>query len=220
MHSDNSAVDSDEALLAAGRSGDRAAIEVLLGRYQARVFRYGMKMCGDTEDAKEVLQDTLMAAARTMSSFRGEASVPTWLFTIARRHCIKRRRHSKLISGPPESLDAHADLASSAPGPEDMAAGREVQAALAGALAGLEPDAREVLILRDMEGLTAPEVAAITGDSVDAVKSRLHRARASLRARLLPALGEIDTPSTPGCPQILSLFSRNLEGDIERQPMR
>jgi RNA polymerase sigma-70 factor (ECF subfamily) len=84
---------------------------------------------------------------------------------------------------------------------------------LLAALEALEPDAREVLILRDVEGLTAPEVATVTGVSVQAVKSRLHRARLAVRAHLTGALREA-TPA-PGCPEVLSAYSNMLEGDLD-----
>ena len=73
---------------------------------------------------------------------------------------------------------------------------------------------REVIILRDIEGLTAPEVAEITGDSVDAIKSRLHRARADVRARLGALLGDADEPPSAGCPDVLTAFSKRMEGDL------
>jgi len=207
---------SDDALLAGARAGERPAIETLLERYQERVFGFGLRMCGDSEDAKDVLQDTLLAAARTIGDFRGESSMSTWLYTIARSFCIKRRRRSKFAPADELSLDAEGvGLPSGLPGPDELASRGEVRRALASALAALDPASREVLILRDIEGLTAPEVGKITGSSVDAIKSRLHRARATLRERLAAALG--DVPSTParGCPDVLAAFSNQLEGDLE-----
>jgi RNA polymerase sigma-70 factor (ECF subfamily) len=207
---------SDDALVAGARAGDRAAIETLLERYQDRVFGFGVRMCGDAEDAKEVLQDTLLAAARTLGDFRGDASVSTWLYTIARSFCIKRRRRRKFAPTDEISLDQQPlELPSSSPGPDELAAGGEVKRALAQALEDLDPASREVLILRDMEGLTAPEVARVTGASVDAIKSRLHRARASVRASLAATLGDAPPQRPQGCPDVLTAFSNQLEGDLE-----
>lgn len=84
----NADVQSDDGLVAAAQAGNRAAIERLLERYQERVFGFGLRMCGDSEDAEDVHQDTLLAAARTVGKFRGESSVSTWLYTIARSFCI------------------------------------------------------------------------------------------------------------------------------------
>ena len=83
---------SDEALLSAARQGDRPALEALLGRYQARIYRYGLRMCGDPEDAKDVLQETMLAMARRVGALQAAAALPTWLYTVARSFCIKRRR--------------------------------------------------------------------------------------------------------------------------------
>ena len=83
---------SDLDLLDAAKNGDVAARETLFARFEGVVYRFGLHLCRDSEDAREVLQDTLLAAARTLSTFRGDAAVGTWLFTIARSFCIKRRR--------------------------------------------------------------------------------------------------------------------------------
>src|SRR5919198_1216252 len=91
--------DSDEDLLANARAGDRAALERLLELHQRRVFRFGLKMCGGEDDAKDVLQETLLAAARGIHDFRGASSISTWLYTIARSFCIKRYRTSKFAPG-------------------------------------------------------------------------------------------------------------------------
>jgi RNA polymerase sigma-70 factor (ECF subfamily) len=173
-------------------------------------------MCGDSEDAKDVLQDTLLAAARTVGKFRGDSSLSTWLYTIARSFCIKKRRRSKFAPAEERSLDRDLiAVPSSMPGPDELAARGEVKRGLATALEALDPSSREILILRDIEGLTAREVAEVTGASVDAIKSRLHRARAAVRERLAAVLGEATQPRAPGCPDVLTAFSNQLEGDLE-----
>jgi RNA polymerase sigma-70 factor, ECF subfamily len=214
--------DRDEDLLAEARAGDRAALERLLESHQRRVFRFGLKMCGGEEDAKDVLQETLLAAARGIRDFRGASSVSTWLYTIARSFCIKRHRTSKFAPSQLQSLtdvprEAH-DVADVRRGPEETAAGEQVKSALQKAIVALDPMCREVLVLRDVEGLSAPEVAEIMGLSVEAVKSRLHRARVNVRAQIAPALGIPEpaphAPQESGCPDIVELFSKHLEGDI------
>ncbi|HVI75127.1 MAG TPA: sigma-70 family RNA polymerase sigma factor [Anaeromyxobacteraceae bacterium] len=208
---------NDTELLAAARAGDRAALERLLERHQNRVFRFGMKMCGEEDDAKDVLQETLLAAARNISDFRGASAVSTWLYTIARSFCIKKRRTSKFAPERVESLDAVGGEAHAVPdaarGPEEELAGRQVQTALQDAISELEPMYREVLVLRDVEGLSAPEVAQILELSVEAVKSRLHRARVAVRERVAPVLGAVPAPDA-GCPDVVELFSKHLEGEI------
>src|SRR5512140_3986522 len=123
---------TDEDLLAAARAGDREALEQLLAANQHRVFRFGVKMCGEEEDAKDVLQETLIAAARNIRDFRGASSVSTWLYTIARSFCIKKHRTSKFAPGQVESLEevpreANA-VADPNRSPEEATAGEQVKA--------------------------------------------------------------------------------------------
>jgi RNA polymerase sigma-70 factor, ECF subfamily len=208
----------DQALVQAAQEGDGGALESLLIRYQPRVYRFGVKMCRDPEDAQDVLQETLFAAARTLHSFRGASSLSTWLYTIARSFCIKKRRRGvhapEVVSADAEASQVGA-AADQTPDPERTLADREVAAALDAAIAALEPEYREVLLLRDVEGLSASEVAEVTGLSVMAVKSRLHRARVQVRGRLAPLLTPRPTVAPAGaCPDVAILLSRHLEGEI------
>ena len=226
---------NDVTLLDRARAGDRQALEDLLARHQRRVYRFGLKMCRDEEDAKDVLQETLLAVARNVKDFRGASSVSTWLYTIARSFCIKKRRRSKFAPEQEESLEAREpglearDIADPARGPDDALAGRQIEGALEQAISALEPMYREVLVLRDVEGLTAPEVAQVIGITVEAVKSRLHRARVAVREAIAPLLGvppeapaqaaqaAAPAPLPPpavACPDIVQLFSQHIEGEI------
>ena len=210
--------DDDQDLLDRARSGQADALEKLLERHQAQIYRFGMKMCGDPEDAKDVLQDTLLSVARNVHDFRGGSSISTWLYTVARSFCVKKRRKSKFA--PREiasSLDGAAEhVADPGRAADETIASKQIEQALQAAIGALEPQYREVLQLRDVEGLTAPEVARVTGASVQAVKSRLHRARLSVRAQIAPLLGiPTDLPAAAGsCPDVLGLFSSHLEGEI------
>jgi RNA polymerase sigma-70 factor (ECF subfamily) len=211
---------TDEELLAAARVGNSEALETLILRYQPRVYRFGVKMCSDVEDAADVLQETLLAMTRTVRNFRGDSTVSTWLYTIARSFCIKKRRRGKFAPAE-QSLEAlrardYEDPSDPAPGPEQAAWGREIERALSAAIDSLDPAQREVLVLRDVEGLSAPEVAAVLGLRLEAVKSRLHRARLTVRQRIAPVLGipEAARPQSRRCPDVLMLFSRHLEGEI------
>jgi RNA polymerase sigma-70 factor (ECF subfamily) len=213
---------SDDELLAAARQGDAAALETLLVRYQPHLYRFGLRMCGNVEDAGDVAQESLISMARSVRGFRGDASVSSWLYTIARRFCIKKRRRSKFAPTREESLDEPATdvarhLADPGPTPERAETNSQLATALTPAIDALEPSQREVLVLRDVEGLSAPEVARILGMSVEAVKSRLHRARVAIREALAPALGRPGTAPPRGalCPDVLTLFSQHLEGEID-----
>jgi RNA polymerase sigma-70 factor (ECF subfamily) len=185
------------------------------------VYRFARRLCRHHEDAEDVLQESLLAAARGLSGFRGASSLSTWLFTIARSYCVKKRRRSRFapteVSLDADDADAARDHPDPAPGPEETLHARRLEAALERAIAGLDRKYREVFVLRDVEGLTAPEVATVTGLSIAAIKSRLHRARARVREELAPLLmpAEAVSPASDRpCPDVVKLFSRYLEGDI------
>jgi RNA polymerase sigma-70 factor (ECF subfamily) len=210
----------EDPTLAAARAGDPDALDALLRQYQPRIYRFGMRMCRDEEDAKDVLQETLLAAARSLSGFRGGSSLSTWLYAIARGFCIKKRRRSKFAPTEEIPLDAGSPaLAVPDPGkPLDEAlASRQIERAVEAAIRSLPPAYREVLLLRDVEGLTAPEVALVLGLRVEAVKSRLHRARTSVRQRLQPLLEGPSEAAGPECPDVAGKLSRYLEGEISRE---
>lgn len=210
----------DEPVLAAARAGDPEALDALLRQYQPQVYRFGIRMCRDEEDAKDVLQDTLLAAAQSLQGFRGGSSLSTWLYTIARSFCIKKRRRSKFaptmetMEMPLGAGSPALAVADPAPPLDEALASREIERAVEAAIRSLKPEWREVLLLRDVEGLTAPEVAEALGLRVEAVKSRLHRARAAVRERLQPLLEAGPASASPGCPDIAVRMSQYLEGEI------
>ena len=217
MNNEASDVNTEAGLLDAARAGDRAALSKLLERHQQKVFGFGVKMCGDSEDAKDIAQDTLLTMARTVRDVRGDASLSTWLYTVARSFCIKKRRRTKGAPAFHEQLDQVTRDSASEPSmtPEQALLGREARETVASALDTLDPEAREVVVLRDVEGLTAAEVAEVTGVSVAAVKSRPHRARTALRTHLLAVVGgEPAEAAKPSCPDVLTMLSKKLEDEI------
>ena len=216
------AAKTEAELLEAVRSGSREALEALLVRHEARLYRFARRLCRHREDAEDVLQESLLAAARGLGGFRGASSIGTWLYTIARSFCIKKRRRS--VFAPVEvSLETQASLAvrglaDPARRPDEALEASRLEAALERAIAALDRPYREVLLLRDVEGLSAAEVAEVTGLSVPAVKTRLHRARGRVREALAPVMAggggsATSAPARP-CPDVVRLFSRHLEGDI------
>lgn len=210
----------DVALVEAARTGDAGAVDALIRKYQGRVYGFGLRMCGDADAASDVTQDTLLAAVRALKDFRGDAAVATWLYTIARHACLRQRRRSTFAPHMELSLDAAleegaAEPMHDAPNPEELAAARELRARLERAIRALDPKYREVFLLRDVEGLQASEAAKVLGISVDALKSRLHRARAAIRREVT---GAIDSqPVSPACPDVVLMLSRHLEGDLDPQ---
>ncbi len=206
-------MENDATLIARARTGDEAALLTLVERYAPRVMRFGRKLCGDDQDAQEVLQQTLLTAVSKIREFRGESQFSTWLFSIARSHCIKHRtRGGAMSASQPLDERSFAVAAPADSSPDEQLSKQQLQAALESAISALEPAQREVLVLRDVEGLSAAEVAQTLSLSVDAVKSRLHRARKSLRERLAPWF-EQSAPG-PACPDVVELLSRYQEGDV------
>lgn len=208
-------MDNATELLEKVRAGDEAALGALLVEVQPKLYRYSMKMCSQKEDAEDVMQESMLAMARSLRDFRGASSLSTWLFAIVRSFCIKKRRRRKFAPVREESFEELNSqdqdyFQSGVPDPYSQTASSEVWEQLLSAIRQIDLDYREVLILRDIEGLKAKEIAEIMGIGVSAVKSRLHRARAELRAHL----SEHAVPNKSGCPDIQSLFSQHLEGDL------
>ena len=172
---------TDTELLAAAQRGDSAALEGLLAAHREVVFRYGLRFCRTTEDAEDAVQETLWAAARSIGKFRRAAAITTWLFAIVRNTCLRLMRRHR---GEQDLADVLPTLADPRDLIEDQVAAQQVETILAAAISQLDADHREVILLRDVEGLTAPEAAVHLSISVRALKSRLHRARSELRACL------------------------------------
>ncbi len=200
----------EKALLARAKSGDADAVSALVERYAPQVLRFATKMCGHGEDARDVLQESLIDAARGLADFRGDSSLGSWLYSIARSRCIKHRRKRTGEPASFASLDEVREDLAAGNRPDEEADARQLGERLERAIEALDPIYREVLLLRDVEGLTAPEVAEAIGLGVDAVKSRLHRARAQVRKHL-----SSEEPPLPGCPDVIELFSRHLEGELD-----
>lgn len=161
--------------------------------YVDRVYRFAHRLCGETEAAKDIVQDTFLNAYRALNGFRGDAQVSTWLYTIASRACLRLRRRRK--GEPAQNLSLESFIPSSDGelrmqipvedlSPEEALSNKELRHALDQAIAKLPLAYRKVLILRDMEGLSAKEVGSIMGLQERAVKSRLHRARLFVRREL------------------------------------
>lgn len=210
--------EEESSLVAAAQAGDRRAIERLVERLQDAVYRFGRRICTGEADARDVVQDTFVTAIDKIGDFRGESSFTRWVYAIARSHCARRRRRSALSPlADGDADDTTTRVVDPSPLPDDLLARMQLSDAVEAAVERLEPIYREVLVLRDVEGLSAAEVGDILGISVDAVKSRLHRARMTLRDRLGSLVSPTETPpasSRGTCPDIAEVFSRFLEGEL------
>lgn len=156
--------------------------ERLANRHKDAVYRQMLRMCGNHEDAEDVLAESLLRAYRAVEHLQTEDAFQAWLAQIGRRVCGRLRRRESA-----RPLLAIADLgpgwepAAQAPSPEELALDAETKRCVQGALDSLPTLYREVYQRRDIEGLTAEEVASQLGLTIPAVKSRLHRARAMVR---------------------------------------
>lgn len=202
-------------LLEDARAGSGEAIEQLLNRYEKQVYRFGLRMCGSEEDAKEVLQETLLAAFRGLRSFRGEAALSTWLFQVARTQCMRLRRRPVGAPDSFEPLEASHEQPDEEAGPDVVSQARQMGEVLQAAILVLPESYREVLVLRDVEGLSTEEASEVVGIGERALKSRLHRARMQLRGHLATLMGEA-TPGAQGCPQLARELAQEAMEDVDQ----
>jgi RNA polymerase sigma factor (sigma-70 family) len=163
-------------LVDAARGGDTQAIAQLLTQCQPDLKRFARRTCSSAEDAEDAVQSALWQLYRKIGALRTAATFAVWLFRIVERECFRLFRGRKAAQGQ-EGVDVEAVAAQALP--------LDLRLDLSRAIAALPEAYREVLILRDVDELTAPEVAQQLGLGVDAVKSRLHRARAMVRESLM-----------------------------------
>jgi RNA polymerase sigma-70 factor (ECF subfamily) len=172
----------DARVVARLRSGDASAFEELVIAYQHRIFGVAQRMLGNAAEAEDVAQEVFLRVHRSIAEFRGEARLSTWLYAITSRLCLNRLRSAerRWRQDDPDALER-------VPGEGD-AAGHlersEVESALREAIAELPEERRIVLVLRDLEGLSYEEIAQALDVELGTVRSRLHRARMDLKAKL------------------------------------
>lgn len=206
---------AEKALIAAARRGDEKALARLLERASVPAFRFSLGFCRDPHDAEDLAQDVMATLLRSLDSFRGDSSLSTWTYVVARRACVRRRRRAARQSSLDEMPPGRVERADPASEPHRRLERRELGEALERAIATLPEGAREVIVLRDVEGLPAAEVATILGIGERAVKSRLHRARLLLREQLAPFVPGGDAPEpASGCPDTARMLSRYVEGEL------
>jgi RNA polymerase sigma-70 factor, ECF subfamily len=177
--------DTEASLIAQAQAGDVAAFERLSSTYADRLFMLLLRLLGDRAEAEDVAQEIMLRAWQGITRFRGQSSYFTWLYRIAvneaKRAMEKRGRRP---AGVPIGADELQLPDSPLLDPSRQAENNELRQALARALAGLPPDLRMAIVLRDVEGLSTQEAAQIVGISQAAFKSRLHQARLRVRAAI------------------------------------
>lgn len=183
----------DEDDLRAARRGDRTAFDRLVLRHQNAVVQAAYYAIGSRHDALEVAQETFLNAYRALSRFRGEASLRTWLLRIALNtaRSTQAKRRAKKRAAPGRAVSLHPDGSDSAIDPPDerhspaaLLERKERKEAIEAAIAALEPEARQIVVLRDLSGESYEAIARILALPLGTVKSKVHRARLQLREKL------------------------------------
>jgi RNA polymerase sigma-70 factor (ECF subfamily) len=184
--------DTDELLLRRARARDGAAFELLMRRHNQRVYRVVRSVLRDPDDAEDVIQHAYVQAFLHLDQFAGNARWSTWVCRIAINEALARlRQRGRFVSMESMSDEAMADLSSASPSdPERAAAGREFGQVVEQAIDELPDIYRAVVIMREVEGMTTSETAAVLDVEPEVVKTRLHRARASLRAAIEGRTGD------------------------------
>src|SRR5712691_10661343 len=166
------------------RRGDPRAFEELVIAYQHRVFGVALRMLRNRSEAEEIAQEVFLRVHGAVEDFRGEAKLSTWLYAITSRLCLNRLASGeRRLTRPGE--DALLRLPDAGPRPDAALERRELETALGRAIAELPEDRRIVVVLRDLEGLSYEEIAQVLELTLGTVRSRLHRARADLKEKLV-----------------------------------
>lgn len=179
------------SLVRAAASGDRGAMEQLLVRAQEVAYRVSLLVCGHTEDAEDVMQDALLKTYQYVGRIEDPGAFRTWLYRIVRNACLMKRRrrvgepvrHVSIEQGG-EDEARPVDVEDRSRRADEQLIDVWIGDRLRRALDKLSPSHRAIVVLREIEGLSTKEVAAITQLSEANVKTRLHRARAILRQQL------------------------------------
>jgi RNA polymerase sigma-70 factor (ECF subfamily) len=195
-------------LLTRAQAGDAGAMHDVIDALSPTVTRFSRMLCHNDADAEEIAQDTLLAVTRSIAQFEGRSSLSSWVWTLARTACTPRKRSRK--NQPHDELPDANELTEPAPRADDLAAQAQLEALVRRTLALMPDEYRQAIELRDVNEHSAPEAAAQLGISVEAFKSRLHRARGALRDRIQGIVAP-----EPGCEDLAAMISRRLEGELD-----
>ncbi len=202
---------SDAEAIARARAGDHDAFRVLVERYQGRAYRLALRVLRDEEQARDVVQEGFLKVYRSLDGFEGRSGFYTWLYRVVMNLCIDARRRDRSgqhVEWDDEvARDAAVDAAPDAvsplrqemAGPEGELERAELRAAVGRAMEALPEDARQTLVLREIEGLSYAEIARALGIPKGTVMSRLHHARRRVREALVRT-GALDSEAQEEVP--------------------
>ena len=180
------------------KADEPGAFDELVDRYGDRILGFGMKMCGEREDARDVFQDTLMQAYRSLKKLEKPEALRSWLFRVAANACLMKRRKGKyepvreisLEELKPDRSSLHeTEIPDAGSLPEDEVSRGQIRSKVREAISEIPPHYRIVLLLRDMEHFSTREVATMLDLPESTIKMRLHRGRLMVRERLEDTFG-------------------------------
>ncbi len=185
------AAKDDYALVAEAKAGSYESFEELVNRYESKIYRLGLNITGNPQDAEDVLQEAFLKAFQHLPEFRADSRFYTWLVRIAVNEALmklRKRRSDKSVQIQDEVNEEGEvlprEFADWKPNPEQIYAQAEIETILRDAAQTLPPPYRTVFLLRDVEDLSTAETAAVLGLTEGTVKARLFRARLMLREEL------------------------------------
>lgn len=185
---------SEAHLVERAREGELDAFNLLVERYERPLYNLCLRMLSSPQPAEDATQEAFISAYRSLESFHG-GSFKAWLLRIGSNACYdemrrQRSRPSRSLDAPIGEYERTIDVPDAGPTPEESAENVELGDVLREAIAGLPPDQRLAIILRDVQGLDYEEIAEATNANLGTVKSRINRARSRLR-KVLSAKGEL-----------------------------
>ena len=193
--------DDEAKLLARLKRRDEAAFNELVRQHQARVYQLVYRMLGDPAEAEDVAQEVFVSVFKSIASFRGDSKLGTWIYRVATNHCKNRiqylgRRAHRAKREFDETKDGSTATVGALPRPDALVQAKQTEGLIHRALHELDQEQRELVVLRDVQNLSYEEIQRITGLAEGTVKSRLHRARKTLQARVAE-LGAPNRESKP-----------------------
>jgi RNA polymerase sigma-70 factor, ECF subfamily len=183
---------SDEDLVAVFQSGDFSAFDELVRRWEGKIQGAVYRIMGSEEDARDLSQEAFLRAFRNLGRFKGEARFSSWLYQIALNLCRDRMRRKKgksWVSWDELAERGEGPAQSQGPSAVELVEASDRARWIASAVASLSDDQREVVVLKEYQGLTFQEIADTLGIPPSTVKTRLYRALSELRTRLAPPQG-------------------------------
>ena len=189
---------TEQELIQAAQTGDQSAFGTLVQQHQTMVYHLALRMVGNAEDAADLTQEVFLSAWRSLSRFQEQSSFGTWIYRMATNASIdflrrEKRRQVLSMTMEEDSEERQAQVPDERYSPHRLLEQKEARQAVADALAALSPEHRQVLVLREMEGLSYQEIGQLLGLEEGTVKSRIARARLALRDFLIKS-GNFSAP--------------------------